>query len=178
MITRWNAIAVGTIAGPIDTARAAKANAEAFSWYALVHAALYKAVVDITAEYEPYEWNARAPERASAEAAAAVAAHGILMEYLCGNPLTTANLDPSLTTSLAQIPEGVSKQQGIRYGERAADRTVRPRAEQTLRWAIGMLHVGVVTATSWRPVSARAPPSAYDAAVTVSRVVFTLWQDY
>ena len=51
VITTWNAIAVSTIAGPVLTGGAGKANAEAFLWYAFVHAAIYNAVVGITGEY-------------------------------------------------------------------------------------------------------------------------------
>ena len=40
-----------------------------------------------------------------------------------------ANLDAALATSLGQIPDGVSKNQGIRYGERAAERLIELRAD-------------------------------------------------
>jgi hypothetical protein len=40
-----------------------------------------------------------------------------------------ANLDAALGASLAQIPDGVAKDQGIRYGERAAERIVELRAD-------------------------------------------------
>ena len=71
VITTWNAIAVSTIAGPVLTGGAGKANAEAFLWYSFVHTAIYNAVNGITGEYELYEWNARGPKGASPEAAAA-----------------------------------------------------------------------------------------------------------
>ena len=80
VITAWNATAVSTIAGPAPNG-AGKANAEAFLWFAFVQAAVYNAVNGITGEYELYKWNAKAPKGASPQAAAAAAAHGVLMEY-------------------------------------------------------------------------------------------------
>ena len=129
VITTWNAIAVSTITGPVLTGGAGKANAEAFLWFAFVHAAIYNAVVGITGEYELYKGNAEAPPGASPEAAAAAAAHRVLMEYFGNNPLTVSNLDASLAASLGQIPDGVAKELGIRFGERAADRIIRLRTD-------------------------------------------------
>jgi hypothetical protein len=133
VIPAWNAIAVSTIAGPAPNG-AGKANVEAFLWFAYVQAAVYNAVNGITGEYELYEWNAKAPKGASPQAAAAVAAHGVLMEYfgtgdLANSEAIAANLDAALATSLGQIPDGVRKDQGIRYGERAAERVIELRAD-------------------------------------------------
>jgi hypothetical protein len=133
VIPAWNAIAVSTIAGPAPNG-AGKANVEAFLWFAFVQAAVYNAVNGITGEYELYEWNAKAPKGASPQAAAAVAAHGILMEYFgtgdfVNSEAIAANLNAALATSLAQIPDGVAKDQGIRYGERAAGRVIELRAD-------------------------------------------------
>ncbi len=119
VITDWNATAVATI-----VTDAGKANAEAFLWYAFEQAAVYNAVVGITRCYELYKWNERGPRGASPEAAAAAAAHRLLLTYF---PSSQARLDADLTASLAQIPDGQAKRQGIRYGERAAIRIVRLR---------------------------------------------------
>jgi hypothetical protein len=127
IVTTWNAIAVATVSGPAPNG-AGKANAEAFLSYAFTHAAVYNAVVGITGKYELYNWDARAPKGASPQAAAAVAAHRVLMEYFGSTPTIAANLDAELATSLGQIPDGVPKDQGIRYGERAADRIIALRA--------------------------------------------------
>jgi hypothetical protein len=133
VIPAWNAIAVSTIAGPSPNG-AGKANVEAFLWFAFVQAAVYNAVNGITGEYELYEWNAKAPKGASPQAAAATAAHGVLMEYFgsgdfANSEAIAANLNAALATSLAQIPDGVPKDQGIRYGERAAERLIELRAD-------------------------------------------------
>jgi hypothetical protein len=131
VIRAWDAIAVSTIAGPAPNG-AGKANAEGFLWFPFVQAAVYNAVNGITGEYELYKWNLKAPKGASPEAAAAAAAHGVLMEYFGTSDYTNsaaiaANLNAQLATSLGQIPNGLPKEQGIRYGERAVERLVELR---------------------------------------------------
>ena len=121
VISDWNAIAFDTIV--VD---AGKANAEAFMWFAFEQAAVYNAVVGITRQFELYEWNARGPRGASPQAAAAVAAHDVLLEYF---PASQSRLDTALAASLAEIPEGPQKKQGIHYGERAADRLIELRED-------------------------------------------------
>jgi len=127
VITDWNAIAVNTIAGAPPNGLG-KGNAEGITWFAYVQAAVYNAVVGITGDYQLYKWHARAPHGASPQAAAATAAHRVLMTYFGSSPTIAANLDAALTTSLGQIPDGVSKDQGIHYGERAAERIISLRA--------------------------------------------------
>lgn len=115
VITTWNSIAVSTI--PVNPA--------AFLNYAFVHLAMYNAVVGITGEYEQYRWSAPAPHNASPEAAAAAAAHRVLVAYF---PAAQATLDSHLAASLALIPDGGPQDKGIGYGIRAADRIIKLRA--------------------------------------------------
>src|SRR5688572_2810256 len=133
VISDWDAIMVSTIAGPAPNG-VGKANVEAFFWFPFVQAAVYNAVNGITGEYELYKWNARGPKGASPQAAAAVAAHGVLMEYFgtgdfVNSETIAANLNAALAASLGQIPDGVPKEQGIHYGERAAERLVELRED-------------------------------------------------
>jgi hypothetical protein len=121
VVSDWNAVAFDTII--VD---AGKANAEAFMWFAFEQAAVYNAVVGITGRYELYNWDVRGPRRASPQAAAAVAAHDVLLEYF---PASQDRLDTALAASLAEIPDGRAKRQGIRYGERAADRLIDLRVD-------------------------------------------------
>jgi hypothetical protein len=121
VIRDWNAIAFDTIV--VD---AGKASAETFMWFAFEQAAVYNAVVGITRQYELYNWDVRGPRGASPQAAAAVAAHDVLLEYF---PASQSRLDTALATSLAEIPDGPAKVQGIRYGERAADRLIELRVD-------------------------------------------------
>lgn len=121
VVSDWNAVAFDTI---IVDAR--KMNAEAFMWFAFEQAAVYNAVVGITRRYELYNWDVRGPRAASPQAAAAVAAHDVLLEYF---PASQVRLDTALATSLGEIPDGDAKDQGIRYGERAADRLIELRVD-------------------------------------------------
>jgi hypothetical protein len=121
VVSDWNEVAFNTII--VD---AGKMNAEAFLWFAFEQAAVYNAVVGITRSYELYNWDVRGPRGASPQAAAAVAAHDVLLEYF---PASQVRLDTALATSLAEIPDGNAKTQGIRYGERAADGLIELRAD-------------------------------------------------
>lgn len=79
VITTWNQIAVSTITanGPSPTA---------FNYFAFVHIAMYNAVVGITGEYELYRWSGQPSAGASPEAAAAAAAHRVLVTYFGTTP--------------------------------------------------------------------------------------------
>ena len=153
VIRAWDAIAVSTIAGPAPNG-AGKANVEAFLWLPFVQAAVYNAVNGITGEYELYKWNVKAPKGASPQAAAAAAAHGVLMEYFgtgdyANSDAIAANLTAQLATSLGQIPDGLPKEQGIRYGERAVERLVELRQNDGRNAAITFDEPAA--AGVWRP---------------------------
>jgi hypothetical protein len=121
VVRDWNETAVATI-----VTDAGKANAEALLWYAFEQAAVYNAVVGITRRYEPYRWDVRGPRHASPEAAAAAAAHRVLLTYF---PASQARLDAELAESLGRIPDGRAEREGVRYGRRAADRIIELRAD-------------------------------------------------
>jgi hypothetical protein len=112
VISDWNAIALSTLAG--DTTKAPQ---ESLLYVGFVQAAVYNAVVGIDGRYEPYRFHAHAPRHASAQAAAAAAAHRVL----------TTSLDAAYATSLAAIPDGPAKTDGIAFGELAADRLIQQR---------------------------------------------------
>ena len=114
VITTWNAVAAATI----------PPNPAAFLNYAIVHLAMYNAVVGITGEYEQYQWSSPAPHNASPEAAAAAAAHRVLVTYF---PAAQASLDAQLAASLAEVPDGGPQDKGIGYGLRAADHIIALR---------------------------------------------------
>jgi hypothetical protein len=122
VIADWNATAVDTI-----VTDAGKANAETNIWFAFTQAAVYNAVVGITRRYELYQWDARGPRRASPQAAAAAAAHRVLLTYFGNLPAAQARLTGAYAASLARIPDGPAKQQGVRFGERAADHIIELR---------------------------------------------------
>lgn len=59
-----------------------------------------------------------------ADAAVAVAAHGVLREYF---PASATNLDADLAASLAAIPDGAQESKGIRVGQLAAREMIASR---------------------------------------------------
>ncbi|MEV6168710.1 vanadium-dependent haloperoxidase [Streptomyces sp. NPDC051954] len=118
-ITDWNATAVATIQGD-----AKKPAAEQTLWYGFVSAAVYNAVVGIEGRYAGYKWHERGPRTASSEAAAATAAHRVLLNYF---PASQARLDAAYTASLAKIPDGRAEDRGVAFGERAARHLIELR---------------------------------------------------
>ncbi|MFD7433411.1 vanadium-dependent haloperoxidase [Streptomyces sp. NPDC059861] len=117
----WNAVAVATVNG--DAKRYAP---EQNVWLGFVSAAVYNAVVGIEGRYAPYQWDGRGPAGASAEAAAAAAAHRVLLTYF---PKSKARLDAAYTKSLKNVPDGQAEEQGAAFGRRAADRLVQLRVQ-------------------------------------------------
>ena len=87
--------------------------------FALLHAAIYDAVNAIDGTHEPYLVHLTGVSRlASQEAAAAAAAHEILLQLY---PAFQTMLDTQLQESLAQIPEGADKTEGMSLGQNVAD---------------------------------------------------------
>ena len=94
--------------------------------FAMMHAAIYDAVNSIDQKHRTYLVRIEDVSRhASQEAAAASAAHEVLVSLY---PTFQTTLDVELQTSLAQIPDGPNKQQGIAIGRSAADQIVALRS--------------------------------------------------
>ena len=93
--------------------------------FAILHAAIYDAVVSITRDAPPYLISVSAPSSARADAAAAEAGHDALVVLY---PKWKAALDQQLTGELAAIPDGAGKQQGIQVGQAVAARLIAIRA--------------------------------------------------
>ncbi|MEU2516774.1 vanadium-dependent haloperoxidase [Streptomyces syringium] len=93
-------------------------------WHSFVSAAMYNAVVGIQGRYAPYRWNACGPRSASPAAAAAAAAHRVLLTYF---PASKFRLETAYSASLAKIPDGRAKTQGLAFGERAARHIITSR---------------------------------------------------
>lgn len=109
VVLQWNEIAVATIGAqpPFPSTR----------FMATVQVAVFEAVNAISGRYEPYLGTIAAPAGASTEAAAIAAAHGVLKAFF---PAVAATLDQQRADSLAAIPEGQAKTDGIVAGEAAA----------------------------------------------------------
>src|SRR5438270_6559410 len=93
--------------------------------FAILHAAIYDAVVSITRDAPPYLFSVPAPSSARPDAAAAQASHDILVVLY---PKWKAALDQQLAGELATIPDGAGKQQGIQVGQAVAARLISMRA--------------------------------------------------
>lgn len=91
---------------------------------AMTQGAVYDAVNSIDRTHQPYLGFVAAPAGSSKEAAAAVAAHDVLAHTY---PSRTAIFDAELATSLAAIPDGPAKTNGIAVGHAAAGECVASR---------------------------------------------------
>src|SRR6266566_2313768 len=117
VVLDWNATTLNTIGSQNPFAQARFA--------AITQAAVFEAVNAITGDYDPYLGTITASPRASAEAAAVAAAHGVLANYF---PSSAASLDAARASSLAAIPDGQAKNDGIAVGEAAAAALIAARA--------------------------------------------------
>jgi hypothetical protein len=94
--------------------------------FAIMHAAIYDAVNAIDGTHKPYLVRLSASHFASQEAAAAAAAHEVLVK-LYPNPNLQAALDAQLQQALAQLPSG-GKAEGVSIGNTVADRILALRS--------------------------------------------------
>src|SRR5688500_2069263 len=84
---------------------------------AMVHGAVFDAVNSVERGHEPYLLKVGAPRWASAEAAAAVAAHDVLVGLF---PAKQADYDAALAASLAAVPDGGAEDAGAEVGHAVA----------------------------------------------------------
>jgi PAP2 superfamily len=92
--------------------------------FAIMHAAIYDAVNAIDGTHKPYLVRLGASHFASQEAAAAAAAHEVLVKLY---PSLQATLDAQLQQALAQLPSR-GKADGISIGNTVADRILASRS--------------------------------------------------
>jgi len=117
VVLEWNAIMVTTVSSQNPFAQARLA--------AITQLAVFEAVNSITRDHRSYLEPIAAPPGASAEAAAVTAAHAVLSNYL---PLAVPALDSARASSLASIPDGQAKADGIAVGQAAAAELIALRA--------------------------------------------------
>ena len=115
----WNLIAVNTA---ITNGQSPYAQAR---YAAIVQLAVFEAVNTITGDYRPYLGSIVAPHGASADAAAIQAAYRVLSTYF---PASASTLDTARANSLASIPDGQAKNDGIATGDAAAFAMIALRA--------------------------------------------------
>jgi hypothetical protein len=90
-----------------------------------VQLAVFEAVNAITGDYRPYLGSIVAPHGASADAAATEAAYRVLITYFPGS---ASMLNTARANSLALIPDGQAKSDGIATGDAAALAMIALRA--------------------------------------------------
>ncbi|HXL44841.1 MAG TPA: vanadium-dependent haloperoxidase [Gaiellaceae bacterium] len=114
-VTKWNEIAQNTILAqpPITSAPPASV-----TFIAMVQGAVYDAVNSIDQTHRPYLLTRKFDQLASQEAAAATAAFRVLTLTF---PEQLPNLQPLYEESLADVPAGPAKEEGIAAGIAAAD---------------------------------------------------------
>lgn len=118
VVTDWNSIwmdcvrATGGPPTPISRAGA------------MVHAAIYDAVISIERTHEPYLSYVPGSRHASAEAAASQAAHDVLVHLYPGRAVT---LDVALEAALRAVPNGHARRAGVRVGRQAARNVIDAR---------------------------------------------------
>lgn len=118
VITDWNETAVA--AG--YAANAGPANARNVT---ILHVAIFEALNTIEPRYTPYRKRLPVEPGASREAAAAAAAHYVLTRAY---PPQSKDFDKALQASLAGIPDGPSKANGLRLGEQSAALMIAERS--------------------------------------------------
>ncbi|MFF8289644.1 vanadium-dependent haloperoxidase [Streptomyces sp. NPDC016309] len=120
VVAEW----MGAVTGTVDP-EGGLTTPEELVWHAFTATAMYNAVVGIEGRYEPYRWAARGPRTASSEAAAAAAAHRLLRLSF---PAAAPRLGALYAASLARVPDGRAEDEGVAFGERAADHLLALRA--------------------------------------------------
>jgi len=122
IVVAWNQELLRIVQTPGDQ----PANVHPTRSFAIMHAAIYDAVVSITRDDPPYVVSAPAPREARIDAAAAQAAHDSLAALY---PKLQPELDALLASQLAAIPDSKPKQDGIRVGSDVATRLIADRAD-------------------------------------------------
>jgi membrane-associated phospholipid phosphatase len=119
VVLYWNEVALNAIKTERTPPPLAARN------LAILHAAIYDAVNAIDGRYRPYRTTVRPQGAASADVAAAVAAHRVLLELY---PRQVQACDAALDAVLQQIADGSAKENGVALGQRVAETLLRERA--------------------------------------------------
>lgn len=118
-VTGWNATLLEAVRTDSTAPPLASRN------MAMVHAAIYDSVNSISKKYSPYRVNIDAPAGASEEAATAASAYRVLVNLY---PAQAVKFNEAYTSSLAKIPDGKSKDDGIALGQQVADQIITLRS--------------------------------------------------
>src|SRR6516225_3975983 len=97
----------------------------AFRTMAILHVAMFDAVNSIEPRYKPYKIRLSATPDTSKEAAAAAAAGAVLVKLV---PDAAADVQSTLTSYLATLPDGEAKSKGVELGREVAAKIIEARA--------------------------------------------------
>jgi hypothetical protein len=148
-VTDWDAIAVTTALNGNPVTSPGSTTAGGTSIYlAYVHLAIFDAVNAIDQRFRSYGPEIRAPRGASREAAAIAAAYTTLVYYF---PEQTPSLAAQYAASLAVIPDGDAKTDGIEVGRAAADAIITMRLSDGRGANVPYTYPSVPTAGVWIP---------------------------
>ena len=111
-VADWHTITEQTV---VSTAK--KSPSVAFVYFAYVDVAMYDAVNSIGGRFKPFAVKAHAPPGTSRDAAAATAAHDVLVHYF---PAQASALNTDWDASMAAIADGQAKTDGINVGRTVA----------------------------------------------------------
>jgi hypothetical protein len=107
---------------------------------AIMHVAMFEAVNAVERRYSPYRLQLHADKGLSKDAAAASAAHAVLLSL---HPDQQAGLESAFKASLAPIPDGDSKAKAVELGKHVAAEILASRTND-----------GANSAEAYRPVTA------------------------
>lgn len=119
VVSRWNEVVLEAIKGERTPPPVAARN------LAIVHVAVYDAVVSINPEYRAFYSGVRPQPGSDPTAAAAAAAHRVLVELY---PKRVREFDSQLDSVLDEVPEGAAKTRGVAHGLAVAERVLKWRA--------------------------------------------------
>jgi hypothetical protein len=151
-VTSWDAI------GSQAFTAAALTPAEGHVIFAYIAIAVYDAVMAIEGGYEPFAVEVEV-DNASPQAAAAAAARRILAHHLPAQVPTI--IDPAYATSLATIPDGPAKTNGIAVGEGVAQLLIAKRSGDGFRVPVTYTPPSPPIPGVWIPTAPTPPIGAY-----------------
>ncbi|HXZ79639.1 MAG TPA: vanadium-dependent haloperoxidase [Terriglobales bacterium] len=147
-VADWDAIALNTI---VSVAK--KGPPTGTVYFAYESLAVYDAVNAIDGRYTPFAVPYKASPNASKDAAAAAAAHDVLVHYFQAQK---GDLDKALAASLAAIPDGPAKDEGVQVGQAVAAAWIAIRANDGIEAPI--VYVPGHGPGIWEPVPPSFPP--------------------
>jgi len=147
VVIEWNQLAQSTVPG--------SAGPLAVRYFTMVHIAMFDASNAIERRYTPFKVGAKSSAGASPEAAAAQAAHDVLVALVPGDG-PKAIYDAALAARLATIPPGQAAQ-GVAIGAHVAKRVIAWRANDGIFGPAVPYSLPVIPGL-WQPAAPGVPP--------------------